>query len=173
MGQDKAGLLFNGHSLLSWQKQRLAALGLPVYHSGPTGFPDAQPGYLGPLAGMVSAARAEPAITTWLVVPVDMPRVSPAVLRPLLETAERERCPVAYQSYPLPLALPVSREQLEQMDAWLADPDGPRSIRHLHQSFHGLWLPTPHTAEELINLNTPEDWRRFLAASGFPAGDSA
>lgn len=169
MGQDKSHLPVEGSTLLAWQKQRLSELGLPVYHSGPDGIPDCLPGYLGPLVGMLSAARARPEVDLWLVIPVDMPQVSPALLKPLLEKAEKGRQPVAYESYPLPLALPVHQAMIAQLNAWLADPDGPRSIRHLHKTFNGLWQTVPQAEDELINLNTPDDWRRFTAT----AGDSA
>ncbi len=169
MGQDKSRLPFEGSTLLDWQKQRLAELGLPVYHSGPDGIPDDLPGFPGPLAGMLSAARAQPDIDLWLVMPVDMPQVSPALLKPLLESAERERRPVAYEGYPLPLALPVYEAMIAQLRAWLTDPDGPRSIRHLHKTFNGLWQTAPQAEDELINLNTPDDWWRYTTT----AGDSA
>ncbi|GGX38059.1 molybdenum cofactor guanylyltransferase [Saccharospirillum salsuginis] len=173
MGRDKAGLPVHGTTLLDWQKRRLEALDLPVYHSGPGGIPDQHADFPGPLAGMAAAARAHPEIGAWLVVPVDMPGLNPEHLRPLLASMAEVARPVAYRDTPLPLGLPILEGLLDRIDTWLADPDGPRSIRHLHRTFDGLWLPTPEAGDELINLNTPDEWQRFLATASLPAGDSA
>lgn len=173
MGRDKARLPVQGTTLLDWQKQRFAMLGLPVYHSGPDGIPDERPGYPGPLAGIAAAARAHPEINAWLVVPVDMPGLDPERLRPLMDALAEAPRPVAYRDCPLPLGLPVVDGVIDWIETWLADPDGPRSIRHLHRVFDGHWLAAPEAPDELTNLNTPDDWHRFLATAPLPAGDSA
>jgi len=173
MGRDKAQLPIAGSTLLDWQKRRFGTLGLRVYHSGPGGILDARSDYPGPLAGMAAAVRAYPDIAAWLVVPVDMPGLDPERLRPLLASMAEDPRPVAYRDTPLPLGLPIIEGLIDRIDAWLADPDGPRSIRHLHRAFDGIWLPTPDAADELTNLNTPDDWHRFLAMASPPAGDSA
>lgn len=173
MGRDKATLRVAGEPLLRWQTRRLAALGVPVFQSGPDGIPDGHSDFRGPLAGIEAAARAHPEIRLWLVVPVDMPRVRPATLQALIDTARQRTVPIAYRDHPLPLALPMTPDLAQRLARWLADPEGPRTIRHLHRTGAGDWLPVPADPDDLMNLNTPEEWRRFLANGRLPAGDSA
>lgn len=171
MGQDKARMPIHGSTLLAWQKQRLRSLGLPVYHSGPDGIPDGHPGFQGPLAGMAAAARAHPEVKCWVVVPVDMPGLEPDQLRPLLTSMADTGRPVAYRNAPLPLGWTIVDGVLDRLDAWLADPTGPRAIRDLHQAYQGLWLAELDDAEALSNLNTPEDWDRYCATLGISDGE--
>lgn len=171
MGTDKARLPWRGQSLLDWQKNRLAALGWPVYHSGPGGIEDLTPGYPGPLGGLQAALAAEPGIRTWLLVPVDMPGIGLDALRRLVRETGRTGTCMAYRDYPLPMAVPANDALASRLNAWLADPDGPRSLIRLHQALSGGWLEPTVAPDEWINLNTPDDWQRF-ARTGSPAGET-
>lgn len=171
MGRDKAHLEWKGSTLLAWQKQRLATLGWPVEHSGPEGIADITPGYPGPLGGLQAALASLPDVAVWVLVPVDMPAIRPDSVRRLAVEAARVGVPVAFRDCPLPLAVPVNQDLRTTLDRWLADADGPRSLFRLHQHGDGDWLEPVPDANELINLNTPEDWRRFQRHNSRHAGE--
>ncbi len=163
MGTDKAQLPVADTTLLGWQRQRLAGLNLPVWHSGPDGIADAWPDFRGPLAGIYSALRQHPEAAFWLVIPVDMPAVPLDRLRRLAQCMKTESLPVAYSNAPLPLAVPATAALQETLATWLTQPDGPRSLRALMSHFNGRWLAEPLAECDRLNLNTPEDWAAFQA----------
>jgi molybdopterin-guanine dinucleotide biosynthesis protein A len=165
MGRDKARLPIAEVSLLEWQSQRLAGLGMPVWHSGPGGIVDAWPDFRGPLAGIASAISNRANVAHWLVVPVDMPALPLNRLGQLVEQGEALQVPVAFADSPLPLALPVTQQLATTLNEWLDEPEGPRSLRALMTHFNGHWLAETLTGQERLNLNTPEDWAQFQANS--------
>jgi molybdopterin-guanine dinucleotide biosynthesis protein A len=167
MGTDKAQLPMAGTTLLNWQRQRLAALNLPVWHSGPGGIIDMWSDFRGPLAGLYSALTQHPAPDFWLVVPVDMPALPLERLSQLMYCMQEESLPVAYQNAPLPLAVPATVELVNILRSWLEQPDGPRSLHALMSYSHGQWLAEPLTKQDNLNLNTPEDWVEFRAKLEF------
>lgn len=179
MGTDKAQLPMADTTLLNWQHQRLAALDLPVWHSGPGGIADAWPDFRGPLAGLYSALRHHPDAAFWLVIPVDMPALPLDRLRRLAQCMKAGSLPVAYSNAPLPLAVPATAALRETLATWLNQPDGPRSLRALMSHFNGRWLAEPLTEHHRLNLNTPEDWASFQALPevqrsqpGMPRGET-
>ncbi len=166
-------------TLLGWQYQRLAALDLPVWHSGPEGIVDAWPDFRGPLAGLYSALVQHPEPSFWLVVPVDMPVVPLDRLHRLIRHTQDESLPVAYSNAPLPLSVTVTSGLVDTLATWLDRPDGPRSLRALMSHFNGRWLAEPLADQDRCNLNTPEDWAEFQkvtdlqpGSSGKPTGDT-
>lgn len=163
MGTDKAQLPVAQTTLLNWQRQRLAALGLPVWHSGPNGIADAWPDFRGPLAGLYSALKQQPEALYWLIIPVDMPALPLDRLRRLAQCMKAESVPVAYSNAPLPLAVPSTAALQQTLAGWLTQPDGPRSLRALMSQFNGRWLAEPLAERDRLNLNTPEDWAAFQA----------
>lgn len=179
MGTDKARLPMANSTLLDWQRERLAALGLGVWHSGPGGIVDTWPDFRGPLAGLYSALLQRPEVSFWLLVPVDMPALPVERLSALLHHVQTESVPVAYHNAPLPLAVPATATLRETLAIWLNQADGPRSLRALMSHFNGRWLAEPLDEHDRLNLNTPEDWADFQAMSvartrlsGEPTGDS-
>lgn len=163
MGTDKAQLPMAGTTLLNWQRERLTALDLPVWHSGPDGIADAWPDFRGPLAGLYSALRHHPEADFWLVIPVDMPALPLDCLRRLVHNVKAGSQPVAYSNAPLPLAVPATAALRETLAAWLNQSGGPRSLRALMSHFNGRWLAEPLADYHRLNLNTPEDWAAFQA----------
>lgn len=161
MGTDKAQLPIAGITLLDWQRERLAALGLPIWHSGPGGITDEWPDYRGPLAGLYSALKQHPEAAFWLLVPVDMPALSLDCLGRLASNVQEEARPLAYQKSPLPLAVPNTESLQTTLSGWLHQVDGPRSIRELMTHFDGQWLPDELTEQDRLNVNTPQDWQAF------------
>lgn len=165
MGTDKAQLPMADTTLLDWQRGRLGALNLPVWHSGPSGIVDQWPDYRGPLAGLYSALKQHPEAAFWLVVPVDMPALPVTRLRQLAACVQYEALPVAFRDTPLPLAVPATVQLQATLNTWLSQADGPRSIRALMTHFNGRWLDDALNEHERLNVNTADDWQAFLVAA--------
>lgn len=165
MGTDKALLPIAGTTLLNWQRQRLAELDLPLWHSGPGGIIDVWSDFRGPLAGLYSAMVQQPDPAFWLVVPVDMPALPLERLRRLMHSIRDIPTPVAYANSPLPLAVPVKTALRSTLKSWLNRSDGPRSVHALISHSNGRWLTDTLAEHDRLNLNTPEDWSSFQANS--------
>src|SRR5947209_1394482 len=92
MGQDKATLIVDGETLLQRAIARMRTVADPVILAAAGMSVDAPPGCVvvhdavrrGPLAGIPAALRASPH-SLCAVVAVDMPDLSPALLRALAE----------------------------------------------------------------------------------------
>lgn len=161
MGRDKAQLPWRGQTLLAHACATLQAAGASrVLVSGDyPGFDcvaDGAPG-LGPLGGVASVVAAVPD-GVLVLIPVDMPLLSPALLRQL---AADEQAPcVVYRDYILPMRLAVDARSRAVIDRLLADPAAGRSMRALHAALDGASIrPQVGAATELVNCNTPEQWQ--------------
>lgn len=159
MGSDKAQLKIGGCSLLEWQIQRFEKAGFRVIHS----VPDDRAGFLGPLSGIESAMKAFPEVSSWLVLPVDMPYLSIASAKSLIASGEQQGSACSYRSFPMPLFLNNPNQVLSLLSVWLSDEQGPRAVRQLIRELGGCELPAPDQQQELNNLNTPEQWQQFIA----------
>ena len=183
MGQDKAHLKLDGQSLLQRGLALLAQAGCQQVFAGGD-YPEAAsiadlPRWQGrgPLAGIASALMREPD-ALWLILPVDMPGVTAAMLQQVLGLAQQLAADgepigmaVADSQFPLLLqgerALPVLERLLESPDGRMA------SVGALIQA-----LPLPLLAPEsliadpqqqqllLCNTNTPEEWHHFRQEHG-------
>ncbi len=159
MGRDKAGLVWNGRTLLQHQSQLLMDAGAQrVVVSGDypqaQGIPDAVSDQ-GPLGGLlaVSAVLEDGPL---VVLPIDMPQVAPALLAALAQAPAR--C-AHYRGHVLPLRLALDAA----LRAWLAQspqlPPEQRSLRALHAACGGTILPlAPGDVRLLANCNTPDEW---------------
>jgi len=166
MGSDKALLRYRGSSLLEYMAVLLAEMGAaPVLIGGRKGglqdiVPDA-----GPVASLV--ALREFCLTTispstWIVSPVDMPLLSPHLLRRLLNT----RGGIAhFVDHPLPLKLCLD----ERASEWF------RTVTPILTSFRGVsirrlltdleaeaLMVTNQEMHQLANFNSPEEWQALL-----------
>jgi molybdopterin-guanine dinucleotide biosynthesis protein A len=150
MGRDKALLDWHGVTLLDHICRLLREAGVDrIVVSGeragydciPDAEPDRGPGYA--LTGVLAAL---PADTSALIVPVDMPLLTPTLLRNLLMHAA-----ACYEGHPLPAVLP---SRTADGDLLRAD-----SIKALHLTAGSVSLPVPPgEAARLVNTNTPEEW---------------
>ena len=161
MGRDKALLPWGDGTLLSHMQQRLRASGLGrVVVSGEYPHCEAIPDRFaacGPLGGLGSIAAALPDADL-LVVPVDMPLVSPALLRYLRETPAAD-C-ACFQDQPLPLRLRLNAASRSALAALLEGPSYGRSLRALHAALSGEVLALPvHWQAQLCDLVSPAAWR--------------
>lgn len=161
MGRDKAQLPWRGQTLLAHACATLQAAGAHrVVVSGDyPGFDcvcDEAQG-LGPLGGVASVVAAVPD-GTLVLLPVDMPLLSPALLRDLAAD-ERAAC-VVYRDCILPMRLRVDARSREVIGRLLADPAAGRSMRALHAALDGASMaPRTGVSGELVNCNTPEQWQ--------------
>lgn len=161
MGRDKAQLDWRGQTLLAHARATLEAAGAAAVvvsgrYPGFDGIPDATPG-LGPLGGVASVVAAVPD-GVLLLVPVDMPLLTPALLREL--AAHDAAACVTYRDHILPMRLSVETRSRVEIARLLSDPTAGRSLRALHAALDGRTIELgAGGAAELFNCNTPEQWQ--------------
>jgi len=163
MGRDKALLPWHGQPLLLHMRDLLVAAGAdPVRISGDYpaygGLADAGP-RIGPLGGLHTAVSHLQDGPAW-VVPVDMPRLTVALLRGLRD-ASRGACTI-YEDQPLPMHLLIDDRCRRLLAGLLDDPAGPRSLKALQQRLGTRAVPLPTAAgPALANCNTPAEWKEI------------
>lgn len=172
MGRDKALLRWGGVSLLDRASDQLRLAGAArVIVCGRdaegSGVVDVSPGQ-GPLSALAQLVAVLEDGNV-LVVPVDMPLLSPALLGTLADTSMQ--C-AAIEGHPLPMWLRVdaaSRQVLAQLDA---GPPRDRSLRRLQQALHVHLHDAAPWREQLRGCNTPEEWIALQADIACPQTDS-
>ncbi|GAB3749780.1 molybdenum cofactor guanylyltransferase [Lysobacter olei] len=161
MGQDKARLTWRGQTLVEHACATMMAAGAArVVVSGDypewDGLPDATPD-LGPLGGLASVFAAVPD-GVLLLMPVDMPLVTPGLLR-ALASARASAC-VTFRDHVLPVRLQVDAHSRAVLAGLLGDPAGRRSLRTLRHALKGASIDlSPAQRAELVNCNTPDEWQ--------------
>lgn len=168
MQQDKAQLKIGAQTLLAFMQAKLDAAGLTeIWVSGP------QPGAiadlypdLGPLGGIASAVARAADHTQMLIVAVDQPRLSVGLLRTLLDAPDSAA--VRFEREPLPMRLTVNPDLQALLHASLnATHSAARSLFALQQALQIACLSVgAHCSGQLESVNTPEQWRDFLAELG-------
>jgi molybdenum cofactor guanylyltransferase len=163
MGRDKAMLPWQGRPLIEHQIATLQAVGLdnvqvsgerpdyrgiadPIAHAGP----------LGGIAG-VAAACADAEL---LIVPIDMPRLQPALLQRLL-TLSTSAGSTHFDGHVLPMRLRLDASCRAALNALMAaGNERDRSLRALQERV-GVDTLALHADEEtqLIDCNTEQTWR--------------
>ena len=162
MGEDKAKLCRNQQTMLEYTQSLLQSLGLEVLVSGgDVGIPDVVP-QLGPLGGVytvVNKCQVEARlIDALLIVPVDMPLLTPSVLQNLIRTGETSGSAVCYEGCYLPLYLPVNAALSDYLAEVFAEGSTlPRSVKKLLAAVNAVQLPATEP-KALVNTNTPEEW---------------
>jgi molybdenum cofactor guanylyltransferase len=163
MGRDKALLTWHGHPLLDHQLQVLRDAGVDdVQVSGErvghASIADRQP-QSGPLGGIASVAAALHGEVDLLVIPVDMPRLQPQLLRRLREHPGAACMRLA--GHVLPMRLRLDADTRKALSALMASPEPrTRSLRALQQRVGVSELPLQgEDASQLLDCNTPEQWR--------------
>lgn len=155
MGRDKARLEFKGRPLVQHMMDILRAAGLKdIYISGSVeGYPcipDEQP-FAGPAGGINNFLRKKPGYRGYLFVPVDMPLLSAEILGALLAQDDGGY----FISRPLPLFL---RQPITSGESG--------SVRGIIEKNHLYPLDMPPAFEAaMMNVNTPQDWEKALAAA--------
>lgn len=168
MGRDKAMLDWHGRPLLARQLERLRAAGVdaarvsgrrPDYDGIPDAMPDA-----GPVGGLAGIAAAVTGTVQLLVVPVDMPLLTPDLLA-RLRTARPQAACLRYAGHVLPMRLRLDAHGRERLDALLHEPEpARRSLRALQRAMGAIEMPLPPGgAAALIDCNTEILWREVSA----------
>ncbi len=163
MGRDKALLTIDGETLLARSARVLRDAGAErVVVSGPRpgGIPDRYP-RSGPLGGLASAAPSL-ADGRWLIVPVDMPRLHPGLLRSLLVGGARA---TRFAGHPLPMMLCLDDAVRAMLDTLMRQDDPRRRSPSALQAAlgaHELPLDGLDT-DALVNCNTPDEWNEVTA----------
>ncbi|MEE5090935.1 molybdenum cofactor guanylyltransferase [Xanthomonas euvesicatoria] len=165
MGQDKALLPWHGRPLLERMQallRRAGAQHVVVSGNRPeyAGIADLQPD-LGPLGGLASVIAVADDATTLVVVPVDMPLLSAALLGKLLAPSQH-RC-VAFEDEMLPMCLRLDASVREALAVLMAGAASSRSLRALQHSLqcHRVTVTASERAA-FVNCNTPEQWSRLI-----------
>lgn len=162
MGRDKA-LIEMPH-----QGGRITLLDYMYNLLGESGFEDIQvsrnrPSYIndnyksqGPLAG-IEAALPFCRHKVVVVVPVDMPRLTPIAIEALLQS---EAPSAMLEGSALPCKISASLHIRLLLQTWLGNPNQSRSVRGFLAALKAETVSYPDTAT-LMNTNTPEEWRQY------------
>lgn len=170
MGVDKAALELDGRPQLERAYAALAAVADPVYVSVRAEqsaeplrarFPQLvdEPGTAGPAAGLLAAHRAAPEVP-WLVLAVDMPLVTSAVLRELIAARDPACDATAWRAStdgrPEPLCAIYEAATLARFAAG----GGAGSPRHWLEQSRVKYLANA-SSELLQSTNTPAELERL------------
>ena len=163
MGRDKALLDWRGTPLIEHQLATLRAAGVDeVCVSGERpdyrGVADLAP-QRGPLGGLTSVAAGVAGECDLLVIPVDMPRLSAALLRRLrTEQPPARSLQLADRVLPWRMRLDAASRATVQALAQSAEPRA-RSLRALQAALDTRSLAlAADEAAQLLDCNTPELW---------------
>ncbi|WP_252735967.1 molybdenum cofactor guanylyltransferase [Aestuariibacter sp. A3R04] len=159
MGQDKALMYLNGKTLLANAEAQLKAAGCQRVLISRNG-----PGFIrdivvdgGPLAGVHAALREPDMNGELLVLPVDMPQMTPAVLKTLCD-AGREHGRACYVGgRMLPFYLPVNEEITHRLHHFLTVEKERKVVRFL-SAIDAIVLGEGDDAALWLNVNSPRDW---------------
>lgn len=160
MGTDKAMLAWHGHPLIEHMRDILFATGVakvvisgnrPQYNGIPDRWPDA-----GPVGGLASVADVLDD-GELLIVPVDMPELTPEWLAPLL-LATDEAC-ACWIAHPLPMRMRLDAHTRDVLADMVSHPGRDCSIGGLQRRLGVAGLPVDATdTRALRNCNTPDEW---------------
>jgi len=158
MGQDKASLIWNGRSLLTHANNLLTRTGCQtVWVSGKpdeeNGIIDSEPN-AGPGRALMDALKHAHAsrLQGILAIPVDMPRLTPDILRPLIDNPLSVAR--AWDRHPLPGFFPVALANTDRASI--------RSIRDLINTGPNEQPHLPGNLQSCMdNINTPEEFSQL------------
>ena len=167
MDCDKAQLSYHGRPLIEHMQRRLDAMGPAriVIGGRLPGLRDMVPDG-GPVASICALAQnlaLHGGPEQWLIVPVDMPLLSPDLLFRLL----RDPAPAAYfVAHPLPAALQFDNDVKAFLKVAARDLKAGRGVpvkRLLAAVKASALMPTADEVGNLLNINTPEEWAALLS----------
>lgn len=175
MGEDKAGLIYQGETLLARHVRLAAQAGMQVYVAGGgTDYPlpqgvqavdDALPDRAGPLSALAGALRVlqQEGIEQALLMPVDT-LIDPAQLQAALPWQENVpfACLVA-EGTPQPLFARIAVSLLPRIESWLAA--DMRRMMPLAAISGVRYAPIPADWLQPFTFNTREDWQHVTGAA--------
>ncbi|WP_422451739.1 molybdenum cofactor guanylyltransferase [Endozoicomonas sp. ALC066] len=170
MGQDKARLLWQNIPLFQHMQNLLYESGIDKVllsgdQFGSRALVDKIPGR-GPLGGVHAAIDTLTDGVNLLVVPVDMPLLPPEACRKLVLSAAELGRAVIFETFSLPLILPVDSQLRSAVNSALSSQDHQDySLGRLFDRLQGVAVPLPAPmAAYFQNTNTPDEWHRALKA---------
>ena len=162
MGEDKALLEWDGQPLYQHMAGVLNESGAERVminrQGGHDGWiSDLYPGH-GPLSG-IHTALLHTSASALVVVPVDMPLLSPEHIRELVNCFDGS-CPVQFTGYSLPLLVPVNDRVRDIVEKSVTSEDRRNyALWRLMEKLDGLRIKEPEDHERVFaNANTPEEW---------------
>jgi molybdenum cofactor guanylyltransferase len=170
MGEDKAGLIVEGQTLLDRSLALLEKTGsdrillsgdIPGYDCLPDLIPDC-----GPPGGLHAALHfidEEFGLdgSLLLIMPIDMPLLDPGTLSKLvMATGEADSSHFRDEIFPCVFRLtPKLKTHLDALYAESTERGGPRSMQTLLGKFDGKILEKEDVSEDVfLNVNRPEEW---------------
>ena len=168
MGRDKAMLHWNGQPLIEHQLAVLRAAGVDEVHvSGQRpdydGIADARPDH-GPLGGLAGVATRLSDDGDLLVIPVDMPLLTPALLQ-RLRSVNREASCLRFAGHVLPMRWRLDVASRTRLDDLLRQDDPRRrSLRALQHAMACEEITlSPQEAAQFVDCNTEAIWKEVSA----------
>lgn len=160
MGQDKALLQRGSQSMLSFCHGLLSRCGIcdiRLSRNTGDGIADIYP-QSGPVGGIYSALRQRPCVEA-IVVPIDMPLLTEALLQRLIAAGRAQQRPAYHQNCFLPLYLPVNDSVIDYLERQLTM-QGNLKVKALADNFDALVL-TNVDKTPMTNTNTPQQWQQI------------
>jgi molybdenum cofactor guanylyltransferase len=163
MGKDKSHLRLDGQTLLDravalLKKAGIEAICISGTHNRYPCVPDIIP-QQGPLGGIWSVMNAHPETETFLIMPVDMPRLSVQIITTLLSQPNNSDL-ICYEKHPLPLLLSAQPAVRETIKKCAHSPNkAQRSIRELKRHLKTTEIPLSSAQQPcFVNINTALDF---------------
>ncbi|MBL1421937.1 MAG: molybdenum cofactor guanylyltransferase [Alphaproteobacteria bacterium] len=158
MGRDKAALEYNGASFLELAVSHLKAVNCDkIYINNADNLTDLIAD-LGPLGGIYTALSSHPNVPYWLIIPIDMPTLTPEILSHLqqgLHDADVAR----FDNEMFPILLKSSDQMRNHITTLATDKSQSYSMRQFTKPFNINILPKPKGSEAAFaNINSPEDY---------------
>jgi molybdopterin-guanine dinucleotide biosynthesis protein A len=166
MGKDKCQLKVHGQTFLQRAEKLLKDTGIDNMsvlgpHKG--GIGDTLP-YAGPAQAIVQYVTSPQLLTSRLVVvvAVDMPRITPRELLPLVECGKTHQRACCYQGEYLPAVIPVDEKDRLRYQV-LAEGNTSMSMRALLAEAKVHFLPLDKNLKrQLLNINSAQDWQGYV-----------
>lgn len=163
MGKDKAGLKYNNKSFLNVAIDHLKAANCAeVYVNNADNLTDIIAN-LGPLGGIYTALTTQPNAQYWLIIPIDMPLLTPQIFD-ILVAGLADADIVHYQDEVFPLLLKTTDAMHLHIKNLATDSSRTYSMRQFMQPFKVNLLPKPQdSALAFTNINSPQDYKILCA----------
>ncbi|TAP38962.1 molybdenum cofactor guanylyltransferase [Alteromonas sp. KUL49] len=167
MGSDKASLVYKGHSLLHHAKSIVVNAGVTEVFSVGGASHDIQDtkAFQGPAFATASALStlrtSVPTLSSFIVLPVDMPLLAEHMLRDLLNNALTRKTSCYYEDQPFPFVLYHPFKHMPVLENLLSISKGP-SIRRLLSLLNAEQIEPPVEGEtSFFNVNSPTEWKQL------------
>ncbi len=174
MGQDKALMQFNGCTLISHASHLLEAAGCEsvIVSRNEEGYLRDKIEDAGPLGGVHAAVceivenpsckpskKGKAKRHELLVLPVDMPRMTPQLLSQLVSLGRQNKRACFVENRFLPFYLPISSNTQKVLTDYLVN-QGKRRVIGFLERVNALALSSSSAENEAqwLNVNTPNDW---------------